>query len=57
MELIEVQHCHEIVSPRNVYDFHSKAFFQRSMPLLLLLKMSTLFDEGENNEVFNIIKL
>ena len=32
MELIEVQHCHEIVRLTNVQDFNSKAFFQRSMP-------------------------
>ena len=45
MELIEVQHCHETVRLSNVQDFNSKVLFQRSMPL----KMSTLFDEGENN--------
>ena len=27
MELIEVQHCLETVSPTNVQDFNSKAFF------------------------------
>ena len=30
MELIEVQHCHDTVSPTNVQDFNSKAFFSKS---------------------------
>ena len=53
--MIEVQHCHETVRLTNVRDFNSKTVdcFQRSMPL----KISTLFDEGENNEGYNIIKL
>ena len=53
MGLIEVQHCHETVRLTNVQDFNSKALFCRSMPL----KISTLFDECENNEVYYVIKL
>ena len=51
MELIEVQHCHETVRLTNVQDFNSKALFSR------IYAPQNLFDEGENNEVYNIIKL
>ena len=53
MELIEVQHCHETVRLTNMQDFNSKALFSR----VYAPKISTLFDEGENDEVYNIIKL
>ena len=29
MELIEVQHCHDTVSPTNVQDFKLKSFFSK----------------------------
>ena len=58
MELIEVQHCRETVRPINVQYFNSNAFFSKIyMPLLYFLKISKLFDESENNEVYIIIKL
>ena len=57
LELIEVQHCHEIVRLKMCRISTQKHFFERYMPLLKLLKISTLFDKGENNKVYNIIKL
>ena len=55
MELIEVQHCHETVRLTKLMCRIStqKHCFQGSMPL----KISTLFDGGENDEVYNISRL